>query len=58
MSLSPSMLTNVPPRARCASWFVESSILARADGCRCEEYRIVQANIEAERKVADAVSTR
>ena len=33
---------------------VESSILARAGGCRCEEYRLVQAKLEAERKVADA----
>ena len=37
---------------------VESSILARAGGCRCEEYRLVQAKLEAERKLADAqVST-
>ena len=37
---------------------VESSILARAGGCRCEEYRLVQAKLEAERKVADVqVST-
>jgi hypothetical protein len=33
---------------------VESSILARAGGCRCEEYRLVQAKLEAERKLADA----
>ena len=32
---------------------VESSILARADGCRCEEFRLVQAKLEAERKLAD-----
>ena len=32
---------------------VESSILARAGGCRCEEYRLVQAKLEAERKLAD-----
>jgi hypothetical protein len=37
---------------------VESSILARAGGCRCEEYRLVQAKLEAERKLADVqVST-
>ena len=32
---------------------VESSILARAGGCRCEEYRLVQAKLDAERKLAD-----
>ena len=31
---------------------VESAVLARAN-CRCEEYRIVQAAIEAERKLAE-----
>jgi hypothetical protein len=37
---------------------VESSILARAGGCRCEEYRLVQAKLEAERALADVqVST-
>ena len=34
-------------------------MLARANGCRCEEYRLVQAKLEAERKLADAqVSNR
>jgi hypothetical protein len=33
---------------------VEASIIHRARGCRCEEYRIVNAKIEAERKLADA----
>ena len=32
---------------------VESSILARAGGCRCEEYRLVQAKLDAERKLVD-----
>ena len=32
---------------------VESSILARAGGCRCEEYRLVQAKLEAEKRLAD-----
>jgi porphobilinogen deaminase len=37
---------------------VEAIILARAGGCRCEEYRLVQAKLEAERKLADVqVST-
>ena len=37
---------------------VESSILARAGGCRCEEYRLVQAKLEAEKRLADVqVST-
>ena len=31
---------------------VESEILGRA-GCRCEEYRVVKATIEAERKLAE-----
>jgi hypothetical protein len=34
---------------------VENSMLGRAHGCRCEEYRIVNAKIEAERKLADAL---
>jgi len=33
--------------------YVESSILARAGGCRCEEDRLVQAKLDAERKLAD-----
>jgi hypothetical protein len=37
---------------------VEAIILARANGCVCEEYRLVQAKLEAERKLADVqVST-
>jgi hypothetical protein len=33
---------------------VEASILSRApSGCRCEEYRIVNAKIEAERQLAE-----
>ena len=37
---------------------VEGTVLARANGCACEEYRIVKARLEAERKLADAqVST-
>jgi len=32
---------------------VEAIILARAGGCRCEEYRLVQAKLEAEQKLAD-----
>ena len=37
---------------------VESSILARAVAVGCEEYRLVQAKLEAERKLADVqVST-
>ena len=37
---------------------VSATILSRASGCRCEEYRIVKARLEAERKLADAqVST-
>ena len=31
---------------------VEAIILARAGGCRCEEYRLVQAKLDAERKLA------
>jgi hypothetical protein len=31
---------------------VESAVLSRAN-CRCEEYRVVQATIEAERKLAE-----
>ena len=27
---------------------VENSMLARAGGCRCEEYRLIQAKLEAE----------
>ena len=59
MQSSPSMLTNVllkcigVPRG-----VVEGTVLARANGCACEEYRIVKARLEAERKLADAqVST-
>jgi hypothetical protein len=33
---------------------VEGSLLHRARGCRCEEYKIIQAKLEAERKLADA----
>jgi hypothetical protein len=33
---------------------VENSMLSRAGGCRCEEYKIIQAKLEAERKLADA----
>ena len=32
---------------------VEGSILGRADGCHCEELKIVLARLEAERKLAD-----
>jgi hypothetical protein len=32
---------------------VEASIIHRASGCRCAEYRIVQARLEAERKLAE-----
>ena len=33
---------------------IENSYLARAGGCRCEEYKLIQAKLEAERKLADA----
>jgi hypothetical protein len=33
---------------------VENSILGRAHGCACEEYKLIQAKLEAERKLADA----
>ena len=37
---------------------VEGTVLARANGCACEEHRIVKARLEAERKLADVqVST-
>jgi hypothetical protein len=32
---------------------VEASIIHRASGCKCAEYRIVQARLEAERKLAE-----
>jgi hypothetical protein len=34
---------------------VEGTVLARAQGCRCEEYKIIQAKLEAERKLANAL---
>ena len=33
---------------------VEGTVLARANGCVCEELQIVLARLEAERKLADA----
>jgi hypothetical protein len=32
---------------------VEASIIHRASGCRCAEWRLVQARLEAERKLAE-----
>jgi hypothetical protein len=32
---------------------VEASIIHRASGCKCAEFRIVQARLEAERRLAE-----
>ena len=42
MSLSPSMSMSVLLKCRaCTAGSVEGSILARAGGCKCEEFRLV-----------------
>ena len=32
---------------------VENSMLARAGGCRCEEHKVIQALLDAEKKLAE-----